>query len=123
MNIKKTTKKELLQIIEDQDKRIEELKSNYRMIASDLQESGKKAMLLSDTLKEADGKIKTLQLEIIAELKAVTYMIKVSGSGLTHNEKRHLSRKNLEILDAKIDYLIKAIDLKNDGSNLQTKNL
>lgn len=80
---------------------------------SDLDQSHRRLcvdkMDLKKEIEELQIVINKLQIERVADLKAAKYFVEIGNSGGTHNEKRHLVSKSIEMLESKEQDLLKGL--------------
>lgn len=109
MNLNKTTKQELLGILDDLQREIDRLKEEKKRLISKLDEIVRINRNGDQALREKSNQLKRAEFEhrlnLLAEIKSMNNFLSVSSSGATHREKEHLTARIKEQFEKKAEEL------------------
>lgn len=95
MNLKKTTKSELIDLLDECQRTIDRLTEEKRHYESESNKWQKQVYKLSHDIEEEKKLRQRIEFEhrlnLLAELKAMTSFLGVANSGSTHREKNRLT--------------------------------
>lgn len=120
MDLKRTTKAQLAEALDEQRNTIEKLKNEIAILKHNEQRSFNKYRNEQKKVEEASRKINLLRLENISDIKSLQNMLSIHTSqAMTHREKEYLGRKLNQVIQSMVDERIKEIENDLDvNSNL-----
>ena len=111
MNLDKTTKKELAEVLDEQRNTIEKLKSELKNFEQKNYSANENYRREQDKVKELHSQLRFTHLENIADIKSLQKMLSIyENEAMTHREKAYLGRKLNKVIQNMVDEKIKGLD-------------
>lgn len=111
MNLDKTTKKELAEVIDEQRNTIEKLNSELKSFEQKNYSANENYRREQDKVKELHSQLRFTHLENIADIKSLQKMLSIyENEAMTHREKAYLGRKLSQVIQIMVDEKIKGLD-------------
>lgn len=115
MDLKRITKAQLAEALDEQRETIEQLKNQIAILKHDEQRSFNKYRNEQKKVEEASRKINLLRLENISDIKSLQNMLSIHTSqAMTHREKEYLGRKLNQVIQIMVDEKIKNLEHEID---------
>ena len=111
MSLDKATKKELIEVIEEQRHTIEKQQAEIRKEKDWASNARRRAIDMEEEVKQVRRQLAYSHHQNIADIKSLqNFLIIFSNETMTHNEKGYLARKINQVVEKLIEERIEGLD-------------
>lgn len=111
MSLEKATKKELIEVIEEQRHTIEKQQADLRKESDLVSNARRQAIDREEEVKQVRRQLAFSHHQNIADIKSLqNFLIIFSNETMTHNEKGYLARKINQVVEKMIEERVEGLD-------------